>query len=90
MQPMSFTIPHMSHIPDTSANAKSEIYLTLDLRSGFIQVALDHATKQCTFSSPAREGMNLIDWPLEWLTYQGPYNAWCVKGATESKFQKLL
>lgn len=65
MQPMSFTIPHMSHIPDTSANAKSEIYLTLDLPSGFIQVALDHATNQCTFSSPAREGMNLIDWPLE-------------------------
>lgn len=47
-EPMSFTIPHMSHIPDSSANAKSEIYLTLDLRSGFIQVPLDHDTKTYT------------------------------------------
>ena len=44
-EPMSFTIPHMSDILDTLADAKPEIYSTLDLRSGFWQVPLDPATK---------------------------------------------
>lgn len=44
-EPMSFTIPHMSDILDTLADAKPEIYSTLDLRSGFWQMPLDPATK---------------------------------------------
>ncbi|VDI78892.1 Hypothetical predicted protein [Mytilus galloprovincialis] len=44
-EPLSFGIPHMSDILDTLADAKPELYSTIDLRSGFWQVPLDPATK---------------------------------------------
>ena len=44
-EPLSFRIPSLSDVFDTLADSQTEIYSTLDLRSGFWQVPLDPATK---------------------------------------------
>lgn len=43
--PISFSIPNLTDVFDTLADAEPEIFSSVDLRSGFWQVPLDPATK---------------------------------------------